>query len=102
MDWAILRLLMTILLTLVGGFGLMRTMSINVLERTRAVGIMQAIGASTGSVLQILMQEGMMIGAVSWTTGTVLSLPLGKSMSAGVGTLVPSAPATYIFSVSGL
>ncbi|MDH4138824.1 MAG: ABC transporter permease, partial [Anaerolineae bacterium] len=45
--------IMAILIAIVGGLGLMGTMSINVIERTREIGVMRAVGASDGSVLKI-------------------------------------------------
>jgi putative ABC transport system permease protein len=46
----VLLLIMAFLLAVIGGLGLMGTMSINVLERTREIGVMRAIGASNRSV----------------------------------------------------
>jgi len=94
-------LIMAALLAVVGGLGLMGTMSINVLERTREIGVMRAIGASTRSVLQIVIGEGMLIGTISWLLGTVLALPLGKLMSDAVGNSFLQAPLNYTFSFEG-
>ena len=54
----IFLLAMAVLLGVVGGLGLMGTMSINVIERTREIGVMRAIGASNGAVLRIVLVEG--------------------------------------------
>ena len=51
-------LIMAVLLAVVGAIGLTGTMSLNVLERTREIGVMRAIGASDGSVFQIVVTEG--------------------------------------------
>src|SRR5262249_58113873 len=51
-------MIMAVLLAVVGGLGLMGTMSINVLERTREIGVLRAIGASNGAVLRIVIVEG--------------------------------------------
>lgn len=94
-------LIMAALLAVVGGLGLMGTMSINVLERTREIGVMRAIGAPTGAILQIVIAEGMMIGLLSWALGSVLALPLGKLMSDAVGNSFVQAPLNYTFSWGG-
>ena len=44
-------LIMATLLAVVGALGLTGTMSINVLERIREIGVMRAIGASTGAIM---------------------------------------------------
>ena len=49
---------MAILLALVGGLGLMGTMSINVLERTREIGVLRAIGAPNRGVAQVFIRGG--------------------------------------------
>ncbi len=54
----IILMVMAFLMATVGAMGLMGTMSINVLERTREIGVMRAIGASTRSILLIFLVEG--------------------------------------------
>ncbi len=98
----ILLLVIAIVLAAVGGLGLMGTMSINVLERTREIGVMRAIGASTPSILRLILFEGMVIGAISWVIGALAALPLGKLLSDTVGELLLSSSLTYTISVTGL
>jgi putative ABC transport system permease protein len=93
---------MAILVALVGGLGLAGTMSLNVIERVREIGIMRAIGASDGAVLRIFIAEGVLIGAISWLLGVVASLPISKVMSDGLGQLLLSSPLSFTFSVVGV
>ncbi len=92
---------MAVLLAVVGGLGLMGTMSINVLERTREIGVMRAIGASDGAVRRIVIVEGVLIGLISWVIGAVLAYPLGSLLSDAVGQSVLRSPLTYTFSLTG-
>jgi putative ABC transport system permease protein len=55
---------------MVGGLGLMTTMSLNVLERTREIGVMRAIGASNNSLLKIILTEGLLIGGFELAVGS--------------------------------
>jgi putative ABC transport system permease protein len=93
--------IMAVLLAVVGGLGLMGTMSINVLERSREIGVMRAIGASNGAVLQIFLVEGILIGALSWIAGSILSLPISRLLSDLVGNAFMRHPLTYAFSGQG-
>jgi putative ABC transport system permease protein len=94
-------LAMAILIALVGSIGLMGTMSINVMERTREIGVLRSIGANDASVLFIILQEGMLIGMISWMLGALLSLPIGQMLSYLVGVSFVNAPLPFVFSMSG-
>ena len=93
--------IMAVLLAVVGGLGLMGTMSINVLERSREIGVMRAIGASNGAVLRVFLFEGLVIGGLSWAFGALLSLPVSRALSDVVGNAFMQHPLTYTFSPSG-
>jgi putative ABC transport system permease protein len=79
----------------------MGTMSINVLERTREIGVMRAIGASDRAVLRIVMVEGVIIGLISWIIGGLVALPASQLLTNTVGRVLLQAAPSYIFSTSG-
>ena len=93
--------IMAVMLAVVGGLGLMGTMSINVLERRREIGVMRSIGASSGAIMQIVIVEGVLIGALSWTIGALLAIPLSKVLSDAVGTGFINSQLTYSYSLGG-
>lgn len=93
--------IMAVLIAIVGALGLMGTMSINVLERSREIGVMRAIGASDWSVLRIFLVEGVLIGLLSWIVGSLLALPISKLLSDVVGVSFLDAPLSYTFSLNG-
>ncbi len=94
-------LAMALLLATVGGLGLMGTMSINVLERTREIGVLRAIGASNGAVQRIVVTEGIIIGALSWALAMIAAVPLAKVISDSVGMAFFQTPLSFSFSIGG-
>ena len=96
-----LLVIVAMVLAAVGGLGLMGTMSINVLERTREIGVMRAVGAATIAILKIILFEGIFIGAISWLVGSLIALPLSKLLSDTVGELLFSSALDYVFSTTG-
>ncbi|HEU5459396.1 MAG TPA: FtsX-like permease family protein [Pyrinomonadaceae bacterium] len=62
----------------VGGLGLMTTMSLNVLERRREMGVMRALGATPRIVWLMIVAEGIVIGLLSWTMAALLAWPVSK------------------------
>ena len=55
-------LIMALLTALVGSIGLTGTMGMNVLERTREIGVMRSIGAVDREIMRTVIVEGMVIG----------------------------------------
>jgi putative ABC transport system permease protein len=94
-------LVMALLTALVGSIGLMGTMSMNVMDRTREIGVMRAIGASDHAVRNLVMVEGILIGFISWVLGVGVSIPISKVMSDVVTTAVFDAPARFTFTWTG-
>jgi putative ABC transport system permease protein len=95
-------LVMASLIAVVGGLGLMGTMSINVLERTREIGVMRAIGASNMDIQSIVIVEGMVIGILSWAISILVSLPITNVLCYGVGMAILTAPMPVVYGASGV
>ncbi len=98
----IFMLFMALLLAVVGGLGLAGTMSLNVLERTREIGVMRSIGAANGSVRSVVMVEGLLIGLISWAIGAILSIPASLGFSTAVGMAFMGRPLVFSFSIQGV
>jgi putative ABC transport system permease protein len=94
-------ILMALLLAAVGGLGLATTMSINMMERVREVGVLRAIGASNASVRQIVLAEGIAMAVISWGIGMTLSLFIAPALSSALGLALIKIPLTYHYSVTG-
>ncbi len=69
-------LFMVMLVALViGGLGTMNTMLMSVFERTREIGLMKAIGASSGQVFNLFLLEGITI----CLAGSLIGVAVGSS-----------------------
>jgi putative ABC transport system permease protein len=68
---------MAVMTAVVGAVALSGTLSINVLERTREIGVMRAIGASSGAIAGQSVGEGLILGWLSWLLAIPLGFPAG-------------------------
>jgi len=80
-------LAMAALMVTVGMLGLASTMGTNVLERTREIGVMKAIGASSKQVAWLVLGEALVIGVLSWVAAVALAVPLTAVIGETVGKL---------------
>ena len=67
---------------LVGGVGITNTMYTSVLERTREIGIMKAIGAKNDDVLTLFLIESGLLGLVGGLIGIALGAGFAFSVAA--------------------
>jgi putative ABC transport system permease protein len=88
-------LMMALLTALVGSIGLMGTMSMNVMERTREIGIMRAIGAHDGIVARLVIVEGLTIGGLSFIIAGVLSFPISTALSNIISQSIFRSPSRF-------
>jgi len=92
---------MTVLMALVGSIGLSGTLSINVIERRREIGVMRAVGASSLDVALIFMGEGLLLGVLSWALAVPLSMLAGRPFVEAIGNII-DFPAQYQLAAAGI
>ncbi|MEZ4835392.1 MAG: ABC transporter permease [Caldilineaceae bacterium] len=90
-------LVMSLLMAVVGGLGLMGMMAINVMERRKEIGVMRAIGAGDVAVLQIFWGESMVVALLSYVLAVVGSVPIGRFMSRAIGLSFLKMPLDFAY-----
>jgi putative ABC transport system permease protein len=65
---------------LVGGIGIMNTMYMSILERTREIGVMKSIGAMNRDVLTIFLIESGFLGLFGGAVGCAIGLGIAKAV----------------------
>jgi len=91
---------MAIVIGLVGSMALSGVLSLSVLERRREIGVMRAIGASSGAIGRLFVGEGLILGWLSWVIALPLSIPAGQLMNQGLGAAF-GAEILYNFTPTG-
>lgn len=94
-------LIMAILTAVVGSMGLTGTMGMNVLERTREIGITRAIGADDRAVMHTVIAEGIVIGSMSFALALILSVPFTYLLSYIVSVAIFQTPIAVVFTYLG-
>jgi putative ABC transport system permease protein len=99
---------MTLFLGSIGGVslfvaavGITNTMFVSVMERTREIGVMKALGYRSGQILSIFLSEAVVSGAVGGVLGTIvgyfLSFLIGGMMPMGGGPMTSGATTEPVF-----
>ncbi len=89
---------------IVGGIGIMNIMLVSVTERTKEIGLRQAVGAKTKDILSQFLVEAVTLSVLGGIIGIVLGLTASGLISyfAGWTTLVSPASILLAFIFSGL
>ncbi len=72
----------SLLAIVVGGMGVMNTMLMSVLERTREIGVLRAVGWRRKAVLGIILQESFILSISGGLGGILVALLLGLLLKA--------------------
>ena len=75
----------------VSSLGIMNTMVMSILERTREIGIMKAIGGSDGDIRRIFLIEASAIGFFGGVAGVILGLGWSAASSTSARTSTSSS-----------
>jgi putative ABC transport system permease protein len=94
-------IVMSALIGGVGALGLMTTMSINVLERRREMGVLRAVGATPRMVWLMLVGEGVVVGVFSWILASLAAWPLSRGVGNFMMTIFRSS-LDSVFELRGL
>ncbi len=82
---------------LVGGIGIMNVMFTAVLERTREIGVMKAIGARNSDVLWLFLIESGLLGVAGGVIGIIIGAAISKSVELGANTAFGPGTITAVF-----
>jgi putative ABC transport system permease protein len=88
-------LALSVIIALVGAIALMGALSIGVIERTKEIGVLRAIGARSRTILGIFVMEGVLQGLVSWLIAVPLSLLVSPPAAAAMGHIMFGATLDY-------
>jgi putative ABC transport system permease protein len=88
---------LAILVAVVGGIGLMGSLSIGVIERTKEIGMMRALGALSRNILGMFVLEGILQGLISWIVAVPLSMVVAPKLADALALTMFQSKMDYMF-----
>jgi putative ABC transport system permease protein len=92
-TWMLLAL--SVIVAVVGAIALMGALSIGVIERTKEIGVLRAVGARSHTILGIFVMEGVLQGLLSWLVAVPISLVTSPLVATSLGIAMFSAKLDY-------
>jgi putative ABC transport system permease protein len=72
---------------IVASLGMFNTLTVSLLERSREVGLMKALGMTTAEVQQLFLTESVIMGTGAGVFGLLVGYLLGKTLSLVLSTM---------------
>jgi putative ABC transport system permease protein len=95
-------LVLAIIVAVVGGIGLMGALSISVVERTKEIGVLRAVGARSLTIMGMFVMEGLLQGLFSWAIAVPISFAFGQYMAKTLGQVMFSTNLDYAYNYSAV
>jgi putative ABC transport system permease protein len=95
-----LLLVVAVVVAVVGGLGLMGSLAISVVERTREVGVMRAVGARSRTIMVMFFLEGVLQAAVSWLLAVPLAFVVARPFARALGQVMLKMDLDFKFAFS--
>jgi putative ABC transport system permease protein len=95
-------LALSIIIAIVGAIALMGVLSIGVIERTKEIGVLRAIGARSRTILGIFVMEGILQGMLSWVIAIPLSILVSPLVAHAMGKVMFGATLDYQYNGSAV
>jgi putative ABC transport system permease protein len=88
-------LALSVIVAVVGAIALMGALSIGVIERTKEIGVLRAIGARSPTILSIFVMEGILQGLLSWLLAVPISILVSPTVADAMGHAMFGATLDY-------
>ncbi len=93
---------LALVMGIVGGIGLMGSLWISVVERTREIGVLRSIGAQSPTIMTMFIMEGVLQGLISWVAAVPLALIVARPMANVLGQAILKIDLDFAFSTLGV
>ncbi len=87
---------------IVGAVGVITTLYTSVVERTREIGTLKAIGAQNKDILSLFLVEALLIGIFGATIGLFSGIGFGYGLSAVIGSSGNGPPSPPVYLANGM
>jgi putative ABC transport system permease protein len=93
---------LSLVMGIVGGIGLMGSLSISVVERTREIGVLRSIGAENSTIMGMFVMEGVLQGLLSWLMAVPLGFVVARPMSRVLGQTILDVDLDFAFNYTAV
>ncbi len=78
---------MALISIVVGSLGVVNTLTMSVIERTREIGMLRAIGTTRGQIVQMVLAEAALMGVIGGLLGLATGVVLARILFIGMTTM---------------